>query len=155
MSAVLCKGKTKAGSECKNKTKNESGYCFRHSSQMSSPSNSSAITKPCIIAKLSSTSTKSKDVNTCKAINEIPQVINIRAKELRNNGYQNINEWLEASENHMYIGRQMRIKSTNKDGIAEWCYLKKSKFHNPFKGDRNKVCESFEKYARKPLTKVS
>jgi hypothetical protein len=32
-SSVQCKGKTKAGNQCKNKTNNESGYCHLHDRQ--------------------------------------------------------------------------------------------------------------------------
>ena len=34
-SSVQCKGNTKAGSKCKNKTTNESGFCFLHENQQS------------------------------------------------------------------------------------------------------------------------
>jgi hypothetical protein len=35
------------------------------------------------------------------------QVINVKIVELRKNGYQSLQEWLNASPNHIYIGRNM------------------------------------------------
>jgi len=78
----------------------------------------------------------------------VPTVVNLKAKELRKRGYQNIQEWLDAGDNHLYIGRQIRISL----GKGEWAYLKKSKWHNPYKGDRDEVVRKFEEYAREKFS---
>ncbi len=42
--SVQCNGKTKAGDQCRNKTLNESGYCYLHENQSSSSNNNSTLT---------------------------------------------------------------------------------------------------------------
>jgi uncharacterized protein DUF4326 len=75
-----------------------------------------------------------------------PTLVNVRATELRKLGYSNIQEWLNANPNHLYIGRNMRISL----GCGQWCYLPNSKWHNPFKsGDRDRIVYEYEDYARK------
>jgi len=71
-----------------------------------------------------------------------PKVVNLRVKELRKNGYSNIEEWLK-EHNHVYIGRNMRINIGN----GQWCHLPRSKWHNPYKGNRHEVVKQFESYA--------
>ncbi len=78
-------------------------------------------------------------------VRAVPKVVNVRVAKLRKCGYQNINYWL-AEPDHLYIGRQTRINL----GKGEWAYLKKSKWHNPFKCQENKriqCVEEFRQYA--------
>jgi endonuclease G len=42
--SVQCNGKTKAGDQCKNKTLNESGYCYLHEDQSSSENKNTTVT---------------------------------------------------------------------------------------------------------------
>lgn len=67
------------------------------------------------------------------------KIINIKKKNLKENGYRDLEHWLE-TENHMYIGRNMSF------------YVKgatKSKWANPYsakKYGREKCLELFKKY---------
>jgi len=66
-SSVQCKGKTKAGSQCKNNTLNTSGYCYLHESQQNN--NSITTTTPVKINKRATSvqcSGTTKAGNRCK-----------------------------------------------------------------------------------------
>lgn len=69
------------------------------------------------------------------------EVVNIKKKNLQQNGYSNLEEWL-LDENHIYIGRNMSfyVKGANK-----------SKWHNPYsvkKYGLEKCLELYENYIR-------
>jgi hypothetical protein len=70
------------------------------------------------------------------------KVINIRKKELQKIGYDDLEDWLGKSEDHVYIGRNMTV------------YVKgasKSKWFNPFpvkKWGLEKCLEMYEEKVR-------
>jgi hypothetical protein len=53
----------------------------------------------------------------------VPQVVNVKVKYLRPNGYNSLKEWLDASPDHIYIGRDMSAYVKGARG---------SKWKNPF-----------------------
>lgn len=70
-----------------------------------------------------------------------PTVINVKTSELKKNGYNDLNKWLEKPE-HLYVGRDMTrfVKGA-----------KASKWQNPFKVKdytREQVLEKYEEYVR-------
>lgn len=58
---------------------------------------------------------------------KVPDLINVRIKELKKRGINDYNEWVKCS-NSLYIGRHMRIGSKN--GVV---IIPQSKWRNPFK----------------------
>jgi hypothetical protein len=73
-----------------------------------------------------------------------PVVVNSRIRELKKLGYNSLKEFLDANENHMYVGRNM----THYVPGAEH-----SKWHNPFKSknfndDVEATLRTFEKHIR-------
>lgn len=115
-----------------------------------SPSVGSIILQPIVVADSTSTSTStSTSVSVNTTVGGVPRVVNLRAKELRRNGYQNVQEWLDVGDTHVYIGRAMRISL----GGGNWAYLKNSKWGNPFKGERSEVVRQFEEHARATFTR--
>jgi hypothetical protein len=67
----------------------------------------------------------------------MPRVINIRKKELNKVGYESLENWLESSEDHVYIGRNMSyyVKGANT-----------SKWANPFSVKKYGIDKSLELY---------
>eukprot|EP00698_Gefionella_okellyi_P006290 TRINITY_DN15673_c0_g1_i1.p1 TRINITY_DN15673_c0_g1~~TRINITY_DN15673_c0_g1_i1.p1 ORF type:complete len:151 (+),score=11.58 TRINITY_DN15673_c0_g1_i1:23-454(+) len=66
-------------------------------------------------------------------------VVNVQSDSLRQIGFRNLQQWLDASPKHVYIGR------SNRFGAPE------SAFANPFKVDkfgRDGCIREFEKYLR-------
>lgn len=165
---MQCNGLTKTGLRCRREVKHVSCYCFSHRPLCSSnmTSSSSNITSSSSNITFNSKDKRSINIPIIKSMENIkpadisnitesieklaisdvtiPTVVNVRAKELRKNSYRNIQDWLDKSDNNLYIGRNMRISL----GGGEWAYLKTSKWHNPFKGERQDVVVKFEEYAR-------
>lgn len=72
------------------------------------------------------------------------KVINSRVAELRKLGFKSLQEWLDESEDHIYVGRDM---TRYVEGA------KKSKWHNPFKSkdfndDVEKTVDIYKDYIR-------
>lgn len=71
-------------------------------------------------------------------------IINVRVKNIRKLGYQNLKEWTE-NDNNVYIGRA-GIVFVEKERFPK----KSSEFHNPFKigkdGTREEVLEKYKNY---------
>lgn len=79
------------------------------------------------------------------------KVVNVKVAHLRPK-YKDLKEWMEASPNHVYIGRRGIVFIENKRFPTS-----DSIWHNPFKAkddtiqERRRVCEEFEVYIRKKL----
>lgn len=70
------------------------------------------------------------------------KVINVKKAELKKLGYQDLEHWLNASTNHVYIGRNMTVYVKGAEG---------SKWANPFKVDkygRDECIQRYEAYIR-------
>jgi hypothetical protein len=70
------------------------------------------------------------------------QVINVKKAELKKQGFNSLEDWLNSSPNHIYIGRNMTHYVKGAIG---------SKWANPFKVDingRDDACDKYESYVR-------
>ncbi len=70
------------------------------------------------------------------------RVVNVRKAELNKLGYKDLEDWLNASPNHVYIGRNMTHYVKGAVG---------SKWANPFKvdqGGREECVNKYEMYVR-------
>lgn len=65
------------------------------------------------------------------------KIVNVRVPELNKLGYKDLDDWLAASDNHLYVGRDMTryVKAA-----------KGSKWGNPFKLDTYGNLTNLEKY---------
>ena len=73
-------------------------------------------------------------------MSQIPKVVNVKVKHLRPE-YQNLQEWLDASPDHVYIGRDMSVYVKGAKG---------SKWKNPFtikkSGSAEEACRKYREY---------
>ena len=71
----------------------------------------------------------------------VPEVINVKVKYLRKNGYNTLQDWLDASSNHVYIGRDLSAYVKGSRG---------SKWKNPFTikkyGTAQEACRRYRQY---------
>lgn len=71
-------------------------------------------------------------------------IINVRVKNIRKDGYDNLKEWMQ-DENNVYIGRKGIVFIDGKRFPPE-----SSEFRNPYKidqnNDRNSVLQKYKKY---------
>lgn len=93
----------------------------------------------------STASTVSTSVENTQLI--VPHVVNIHKKDLNQRGIRDYNQWVSLSDS-LYIGRNLRIGGSN--GIT---VIPKSKWHNPYKLDKNKsnidqILDQYETHVR-------
>lgn len=83
-------------------------------------------------------------------------VVNVKVKHIRPDGYSDLKHWCESNENNVYIGRSGVVFVKTPDGNKERFPKISSKWANPFKISANgytreSSLEAYEKYICKKI----